>query len=154
MSHPLLRALKANKPALGVWLTNGGYIHARTVAQAHPNLSWVAIDCEHGLLGLSGGSGACAEVVAGIHGANPSARLGGGGGYAGFSESENAKAGGLGGGITGIGPSALVRIPATGITGSTSWQIKYALDAGARGIIVPMVRSFTPSELSPFIGLR
>ncbi|KAG6843754.1 hypothetical protein H0H87_000832 [Tephrocybe sp. NHM501043] len=28
-------------------------------------------------------------------------------------------------------PSALVRIPATGISTGTSWQIKYALDAGA-----------------------
>ncbi|KAJ8455040.1 hypothetical protein ONZ45_g19073 [Pleurotus djamor] len=37
------------------------------------------------------------------------------------------------------GPSAIVRIPATGASDSTSWQIKYALDAGARGIIVPMV---------------
>ncbi|KAF4563999.1 hypothetical protein EYR40_002736 [Pleurotus pulmonarius] len=37
------------------------------------------------------------------------------------------------------GPSAIVRIPATGTSDSTSWQIKYALDAGARGVIVPMV---------------
>lgn len=36
-------------------------------------------------------------------------------------------------------PSALVRVPATGISSSTSWQIKYALDAGARGVLVPMV---------------
>ncbi|KAJ7723489.1 Pyruvate/Phosphoenolpyruvate kinase-like domain-containing protein [Mycena maculata] len=36
-------------------------------------------------------------------------------------------------------PSALVRIPATGVSTSTSWQIKHALDAGARGVLVPMV---------------
>ncbi|KAJ6517429.1 Pyruvate/Phosphoenolpyruvate kinase-like domain-containing protein [Mycena vitilis] len=36
-------------------------------------------------------------------------------------------------------PSALVRIPATGVSASTSWQIKQALDAGARGVLVPMV---------------
>lgn len=44
--------------------------------------------------------------------------------------------------IAGLGadaPSALVRIPATGACSSTSWQIKYALDAGARGVLVPMV---------------
>ena len=39
----------------------------------------------------------------------------------------------------GGGPSAIVRIPATGVTASTSWQIKHALDAGARGVLVPMV---------------
>lgn len=38
-------------------------------------------------------------------------------------------------------PSALVRVPATEISSSTSWQIKYALDAGARGVLVPMVSS-------------
>ena len=39
-------------------------------------------------------------------------------------------------------PSVIVRIPATGACadGSATWQIKYVLDAGARGIIVPMVR--------------
>ncbi|KAJ6503865.1 Pyruvate/Phosphoenolpyruvate kinase-like domain-containing protein, partial [Mycena sanguinolenta] len=36
-------------------------------------------------------------------------------------------------------PSAIVRIPATGVSSSTSWQIKQALDAGARGVLVPMV---------------
>lgn len=44
--------------------------------------------------------------------------------------------------ISGIGadaPSPLVRVPATGAHTGTGWQIKYALDAGARGIIVPMV---------------
>ncbi|EIW77447.1 phosphoenolpyruvate pyruvate domain-containing protein [Coniophora puteana RWD-64-598 SS2] len=38
-------------------------------------------------------------------------------------------------------PSALVRIPATGASASTSWQIKYALDGGARGVLVPMVEN-------------
>ena len=47
--------------------------------------------------------------------------------------------------VAGLGPNApsvLVRIPATGpaADASASWQIKYALDAGARGVIVPMVR--------------
>ena len=41
---------------------------------------------------------------------------------------------------TKVSPSALVRVPATGVSNSTSWQIKHALDAGARGVIVPMVR--------------
>ncbi|KAF7972782.1 hypothetical protein HWV62_17054 [Athelia sp. TMB] len=34
------------------------------------------------------------------------------------------------------GPSVIVRVPATGASDSTSWQIKYALDAGARGVLV------------------
>jgi len=43
--------------------------------------------------------------------------------------------------IESAGVTPIIRIPATGVSGSTSWQIKYALDAGARGVIVPMVRS-------------
>ena len=43
--------------------------------------------------------------------------------------------------IESAGVSPIIRIPATGVSGSTSWQIKYALDAGARGVIVPMVRN-------------
>lgn len=50
------------------------------------------------------------------------------------------------------GPSALVRVPATGVSTSTSWQIKYALDAGARGILVPMARSFIRLALYPDIS--
>ena len=47
--------------------------------------------------------------------------------------------------IAGLGPdapSAIVRIPATGACAdeSAGWQIKHALDAGARGVVVPMVR--------------
>ncbi|KAI0826970.1 Phosphoenolpyruvate/pyruvate domain-containing protein [Trametes gibbosa] len=46
--------------------------------------------------------------------------------------------------IAGLGkdaPSTIVRIPATGACadGSAGWQIKYVLDAGARGVLVPMV---------------
>ncbi|KAJ7260123.1 Pyruvate/Phosphoenolpyruvate kinase-like domain-containing protein [Mycena rebaudengoi] len=106
-THSLLNAFRANKPAFGVWLTSPGFFHARTVAQASPKLSWVLIDCEHG---LSSANPALSESVAAIHGAVPS-----------------------------MGPSALVRIPATGVSTSTGWQIKHALDAGARGILVPMV---------------
>ncbi|KAF8885350.1 Pyruvate/Phosphoenolpyruvate kinase-like domain-containing protein [Infundibulicybe gibba] len=107
MAHPLLNSFRAGKPALGAWLTLPGLFHARTVAQASPHLSWVMIDCEHGLVPLNPGA---AESVAAIHGIDK-----------------------------GNGPSALIRIPATGVSGSTSWQIKYALDAGARGVLVPMV---------------
>ncbi|KAF7345774.1 4-hydroxy-2-oxo-heptane-1,7-dioate aldolase [Mycena venus] len=108
-THALLKALKANKPAFGVRLTSPGFFHALTVAQSSPELSWVMIDCEHGLTSLNS---TLSESVAAIHGAR----------------SRPADS-----------PSALVRIPATGISTSTSWQIKYALDAGARGVIVPMV---------------
>ncbi|KAJ7216033.1 Pyruvate/Phosphoenolpyruvate kinase-like domain-containing protein [Mycena pura] len=108
-THALLKALKANKPAFGVRLTSPGFFHARTVAQSSPELSWVMIDCEHGLTSLNS---SLAESVAAIHAA--------------CSRPDDS-------------PSALVRIPATGISTSTNWQIKYALDAGARGVIVPMV---------------
>ena len=40
----------------------------------------------------------------------------------------------------GGGPTPIVRIPATGISTSSSWQIKHALDSGARGVLVPLVR--------------
>jgi 2-keto-3-deoxy-L-rhamnonate aldolase RhmA len=106
-ANPLLAAFKANKPAFGAWLTTGGFFHVRTFAQASPHLTWVVIDCEHGLIPLVPGA---AESIAAIHGSSPEG-----------------------------GPSAVVRIPATGVSTSTSWQIKYALDAGARGVLVPMV---------------
>ncbi|KAG1733373.1 Pyruvate/Phosphoenolpyruvate kinase-like domain-containing protein [Suillus paluster] len=105
-THALLQAFKASKPAFGAWITLPGVLNARAVAQASPHLSWVMIDCEHGLTSLQPGA---AESIQAITGLGPSA------------------------------PSALVRIPATGLSDSTSWQIKYALDAGARGVLVPMV---------------
>lgn len=109
-SHPLLQAFKASKPAFGVWLTLPSTWAARSVAQASPHLSWVVIDCEHGLTPLQPGAADSIVAVSGL--------------------GQNA-------------PSVLVRIPATGASadGSAGWQIKYVLDAGARGVIVPMVSS-------------
>ncbi|TFK33389.1 Pyruvate/Phosphoenolpyruvate kinase-like domain-containing protein [Crucibulum laeve] len=106
-AHNLLNALKANKTAFGAWLTVPGVFHARTIAQSSPHLSWIVVDCEHGLVPLVPGA---AECIAAIESSKP----------------------------TGA-PSTIVRIPGTGVTGSTSWQIKNALDAGARGVLVPMV---------------
>jgi len=123
-THSLLNAFKTNEPAFGAWLTTPGIFHARTVAQASHHLSWVVVDCEHGLVPLVPGA---AESISAIHGAVPNGA-----------------------------PSAIVRIPATGVSQSTSWQIKYALDAGARGILVPMVRhvsSLSSSKLSDPLGL-
>jgi 4-hydroxy-2-oxoheptanedioate aldolase len=100
------------QPTFGAWLTLPGPFHARTVAQSSPLLSWIVIDCEHGLIGLMPGA---AEIIVAIN---------------------TGREGGL-------GVSAIVRIPATGEEGGgggIGWQIKYALDAGARGILVPMVR--------------
>ncbi|KAF9255291.1 Phosphoenolpyruvate/pyruvate domain-containing protein [Marasmius fiardii PR-910] len=111
-SHALLRQFKANEPAFGVWLTSGGFFHARTLAQASSRISWVMIDCEHGLVGLNPGA---AELIAGIHGVQN-------------------------------GPSALVRIAATGMSTGVNWQIKYALDAGARGVLVPMVNTLEQAK--------
>ncbi|KAJ3792897.1 Pyruvate/Phosphoenolpyruvate kinase-like domain-containing protein [Lentinula aff. detonsa] len=119
-AHALLNAFKANKPAFGTWLTTGGFVHARSLARALIGLpqkqSWIMLDCEHGLIPLN--PAGVIEVIAAIHGVRD-------------------------------GPSALVRIPATGHgTGNGSegvnWQIKYALDAGARGVLVPMVSN--PSQ--------
>lgn len=135
-THALLTAFKANKPAFGTWLTTGGFVHARSVARALAgsphNQSWIMLDCEHGLLPLN--PAGATEVVAAIHGVKD-------------------------------GPSALIRIPATGQgTGNGSegvnWQIKYALDAGARGVLVPMVstasqaREVALSSRFPPIGRR
>ncbi|KAI0777528.1 Pyruvate/Phosphoenolpyruvate kinase-like domain-containing protein [Trametes elegans] len=108
LTHPLLAALRASKPAFGAWLTLPGFLAARTAAGASPHLSWVVIDCEHGATPLQPGA---AEAVHAIAGLGPAA------------------------------PSAIVRIPATGACadGSAGWQIKYALDAGAKGVLVPMV---------------
>ncbi|KAI0689164.1 Phosphoenolpyruvate/pyruvate domain-containing protein [Cytidiella melzeri] len=107
-SHRLLQAFRSSKPAFGAWLTIPGTWAARTAATSSPHISWLLIDCEHGLIPLQPGA---ADIVAAVSGLAPSA------------------------------PSVLVRIPATGpcADGSATWQIKYVLDAGAQGIIVPMV---------------
>ncbi|KAF9524356.1 Pyruvate/Phosphoenolpyruvate kinase-like domain-containing protein [Crepidotus variabilis] len=109
-THALLNAFKSKTPAFGAWLTLPGAFHARTMAQASPHLSWIVIDCEHGLVPLIPG---VAEAVSAIESAG---------------NSTNAPP-----------VSAIVRIPATGVTASSSWQIKHALDGGARGILVPLV---------------
>ena len=107
-SHPLLKAFQASKPAFGAWLALPGPFAARSLAAASSDLSWVTIDCEHGLTPLQPGA---AETIAAVSGLGPDA------------------------------PSVLVRVPATGpgADASASWQIKYALDAGAKGVVVPMV---------------
>ncbi|KAF5324155.1 hypothetical protein D9619_011309 [Psilocybe cf. subviscida] len=115
-THPLLNAFKANKAAFGAWLTLPGVFHARTIAQASPHLSWIVIDCEHGLVPLVPGA---AESIASIQ----------------ATRKDGVSA-----------PSCIVRIPATGITTSTSWQIKNALDAGAQGVIVPMVSTAAQAQ--------
>ncbi|KIL64774.1 hypothetical protein M378DRAFT_77809 [Amanita muscaria Koide BX008] len=116
-SHSLLKAFQSGKTAFGAGLTLQGYFHARTVAQSSPHLSWVMIDCEHGLVSLNPGA---AESVSGI-----------------IASKVNVQGG---------HPSALVRIPATGDSDSTSWQIKNALDAGAHGVLVPMVSTPEKAE--------
>ncbi|KAF8630815.1 hypothetical protein AX15_002714 [Amanita polypyramis BW_CC] len=129
--HALLSAFKTSKAAFGAWLTLPGYFHARTVAQSSPYMSWVLIDCEHGLISLNPG---VSETVAGIISASPTS---------------NDRI-----------PTAIVRIPATGDSDSTGWQIKYALDAGAQGILVPMVstaekaREIVTSSRFPPAGRR
>ncbi|KAK7445736.1 hypothetical protein VKT23_014731 [Stygiomarasmius scandens] len=105
-THALLSAFKANKPAFGAWLTSSSYIHARAVAKASPSMSWLMLDCEHGLISLNPGAH---ELISAISSVGPNA------------------------------PSTLVRIPATGTSTGVSWQIKYALDAGARGVLVGTV---------------
>lgn len=110
-SHTLIKAFKASKPAYGAWLMLPGTFVARTVAEASPHLSWVMIDCEHGLTSLQHGAAEVIQAIQGVQGGN--------------------------------GPSPIVRVPATGASASTSWQIKYALDSGARGVLVPMVYSLS-----------
>ncbi|GJJ13073.1 hypothetical protein Clacol_007323 [Clathrus columnatus] len=117
--HSLLRAFRSSKPAFGAWLTFPTAHTARQVILAgRPNgLSWVCIDCEHGLTSLVPG---VAETVAAISSVPT-------------NTADNDLL---------LNPSILVRIPAPGIqhsTPSTAHQIKLALDAGAQGIIVPMV---------------
>ncbi|KAH9835187.1 Pyruvate/Phosphoenolpyruvate kinase-like domain-containing protein [Rhodofomes roseus] len=107
-THRLLEAFRTSKPAFGAWLTLPGAFNARVAATASPHLSWLLIDCEHGMTSLQPGA---AESIVAISGLGKDA------------------------------PSTIVRIPATGACadGSAGWQIKYVLDAGARGVLVPMV---------------
>lgn len=127
LPHPLLRAFQARTPAFGAWIGFSSPLSARVVAYASPHLSWVLIDCEHGLTSLQPG---CTEVIQAIQ-----AGGGGGGGYGGSGGDETNST------VTSgrQAPSVVVRIPATGPSDSVGWQIKYALDAGARGVLVPMV---------------
>jgi len=109
-SHSLLNAFKSKTPAFGAWVTLPGIFHARAMALASPHLSWIVVDCEHGLVPLVPN---VAEII---------------------SATENVRR------QPGDIPiSTLVRISATGVSNSSSWQIKHALDAGARGVVVPLV---------------
>jgi len=110
-THALLNALRARKPAFGAWQTIPGIYHSRTVAAASEHISWVCLDCEHGLIPLQGTVAECITAINGVASPNKES------------------------------PSVLVRIPATGISTGTGWQIKIALDAGATGVIVPMVNT-------------
>ncbi|EMD31988.1 hypothetical protein CERSUDRAFT_59320 [Gelatoporia subvermispora B] len=128
-AHPLLQAFKASKPAFGAWITLPGVFNARTAAASSPHLSWLVIDCEHGMTPLHGGAGESIQAIAGL--------------------GSNA-------------PTTMVRIPATGASadGSANWQIKYVLDAGARGVVVPMVsnaaqaKSVVSAARFPPAGIR
>ncbi|EJD50080.1 Phosphoenolpyruvate/pyruvate domain-containing protein [Auricularia subglabra TFB-10046 SS5] len=106
IAHPLLNAFRASKPAFGAWLTLPNPSLARAVALAHPAISWVCLDGEHGLFGLGGPA---------VH------------------DTLSVLAA-----LPGGGPTAYIRIPATAETDSVGWQIKLALDSGARGVLVPM----------------
>ncbi|KZT01140.1 Phosphoenolpyruvate/pyruvate domain-containing protein [Laetiporus sulphureus 93-53] len=114
-SASLVQALRASKPAFGAWITMPGALHARTVAASSPHLSWITLDCEHGMISLLPG---VSEAIQAVSSLGSSA------------------------------PSAIVRVPATGACAdtSTSWQIKQALDAGARGIMVPMVSTSAQAQ--------
>ncbi|CCM06807.1 uncharacterized protein FIBRA_09108 [Fibroporia radiculosa] len=111
-AHRLKSAFHALKPAFGAWITLPGALNIRTVSLSSPHLSWVLIDCEHGMTSLHPGASESIQAVSGL---GPDA------------------------------PSTIVRIPATGACadGSVAWQIKYVLDAGARGVLVPMVRALS-----------
>ena len=114
-THRLLEAFRASKPALGAWVTLPGIFNARVAATASPHISWLIIDCEHGMTSLQPGA---AESIVAISALGKDA------------------------------PSTMVRIPATGPSadGSVGWQIKYVLDAGAQGVLVPMVRIVAASD--------
>lgn len=116
-AHSLLRAFRSSSPAFGAWLTFPSPHTARQVVLAGrpKGLSWVCIDCEHGMTSLVPG---VAETIAALP---PNTTT---------NDDYNSNF------------SVLVRIPAPGIqysTPSTAHQIKLALDAGAHGIVVPMV---------------
>lgn len=130
MTHPLLRALRTKTPALGVWLTMPSVHTARQIALAGrtSGLNWMCIDCEHGLTALVPG---VAETIAAVT-ALPPPKL------ANLSNAENQNQNQN----YDQNPSVLVRVPAPGIQHAgpvVSHQIKQALDAGAHGVIVPMV---------------
>ncbi|KAI0259688.1 Pyruvate/Phosphoenolpyruvate kinase-like domain-containing protein [Gloeopeniophorella convolvens] len=125
MQHALRRVLKTSSPAFGAWITLSGAHSARAVASASPHLSWVTIDCEHGLTSLVPGAAETVQAIAGLGAA---------------------------------APSALVRVPSGGA--GSGWLVKYALDSGAAGVIVPMVgtaaqaREIAADSRFPPVGRR
>ncbi|KAI0259679.1 Pyruvate/Phosphoenolpyruvate kinase-like domain-containing protein [Gloeopeniophorella convolvens] len=128
MSNTTTQASQPSSTAFGAWISLPGAHNARTVASSSKHLSWVLLDCEHGLIPLVPGAAECIQAIAGL---GPSA------------------------------PRAFVRISATGAAaGAASWQIKHALDAGAAGVIVPMVgtaaqaREIVADSRFPPVGRR
>jgi 4-hydroxy-2-oxoheptanedioate aldolase len=119
-AHSLLAALRSRQSAFGAWITIPSTHIARSIVQSSSNLSWLCIDCEHGLTSLHPGA---ADLMMAMENAPPDAN--------------NP--------LRGSRPSTLVRIPAAGrMDGGDdglAWQVKYALDAGAKGVVVPMVRA-------------
>lgn len=62
-THALRTALRSSKPAFGAWITLPGTFNARAVALSSPHLSWVVIDCEHGLTPLHPGAAESISAV-------------------------------------------------------------------------------------------
>ncbi|KAI0701626.1 Phosphoenolpyruvate/pyruvate domain-containing protein [Earliella scabrosa] len=111
LRHPLLEAFRTSKPAFGVWLALPSAVSARALVASAS--PHLSWVCIDCEHGTAGLHPGAAEIVHAIAGLGPDA------------------------------PSAIVRIPATGACAdeSAGWQIKHALDAGARGVVVPMVNN-------------
>ncbi|KAH8929959.1 Phosphoenolpyruvate/pyruvate domain-containing protein [Atractiella rhizophila] len=51
-ANNLTVSIKEKKAAFGIWLTMPGTGHARNVALASPDISWILVDCEHGHISI------------------------------------------------------------------------------------------------------
>ena len=105
-----------NTGVYGLWMYLPGSALAHTLASSSPQIDFIIIDCEHGLIPLHGSA---AETIRAISFSNPDVNK---------------------------SPVPFVRITAVD-DASRSWQIKLALDGGAKGLICPMVSNRASAEI-------
>ncbi|KAK4902093.1 hypothetical protein LTR27_000995 [Elasticomyces elasticus] len=127
-ANRLQKTLKAGKTAYGGWQMLPGANLSRTIART-PNLDWICVDCEHG--NISDDSMHDCGYYVHPHRCLRSIHIYSTGADYMFSVAA----------IAACGVSPIVRVPE-----GQHWMIKRALDAGAHGIMVPLIRTVADAQ--------